>query len=377
MSENKLSAEELHRYSRHILLPELSLEGQLKLKGARVLVIGAGGLGCPILLYLAAAGVGYLGIVDFDVVEGSNLQRQILFTTRDIGKPKANIAAIRLNQLNPEITIRPFHTKLTSSNALEIMADFDLICDGTDNFPARYLINDACVLLGKTMVYGAIFRFEGQASVFNHQDADGKRGPHYRDLFPEPPAPATVPNCAEAGVLGVLPGIIGNIQANEIIKIITGIGEPLSGKLFILDTLTMESRTVKYAKNPGLPPVASLIDYDEFCDMKQTSPQAGYTISVGELKALLSVKNQIQIIDVREPQEFLLSNLGGKNIPLGELKTRIAEIPSSERIVLICRSGKRSAMALTTLLDSGYKNVLNLHGGLLAWKQAIDDKLLL
>jgi sulfur-carrier protein adenylyltransferase/sulfurtransferase len=377
MSESKLSAEELHRYSRHILLPEISLEGQLKLKGARVLVIGAGGLGCPILLYLAAAGVGYLGIVDHDVVESSNLQRQILFTTQDVGLPKASVAAIRLNQLNPEITIRPFHAKFTSSNALEIMADFDLICDGTDNFPARYLINDACVLLGKTMVSGAIFRFEGQVSVFNYQYADGKRGPNYRDLFPAPPPPSAVPNCAEAGVLGVLPGIIGNIQASEIIKIITGIGEPLSGRLFILDTLTMESRSVKYNKNPSLPPIEFLIDYDEFCEIEKINPPVGNTISASELNALLIAKDQIQLIDVREPQEFLLSNIGGKNIPLGEVKNRLTEIPASDRIIVMCRSGKRSAQALTFLMESGYKNVSNLHGGLLAWKETIDGKLVL
>jgi len=377
MSENKLTAEELHRYSRHILLPELSIEGQLKLKGARVLVIGAGGLGCPILLYLAAAGVGYLGIVDYDVVESSNLQRQILFTTQDVGMPKSSVAAIRLNQLNPNITIRPFHTKLTNSNALEIMDDFDLICDGTDNFPARYLINDACVLLGKTMVYGAIFRFEGQVSVFNLKRADGERGPQYRDLFPEPPSPATVPNCAESGVLGVLPGIIGNIQANEVIKIITGIGDPLSGRLFILDTLTMESRTVKYAKNPALPPIESLIDYNEFCDIEKVNSLAGFDITAHELHTLLIAKNQIQLIDVREPQEFLISNLGGKNIPLGEIKTRILEIPTSGSVVLLCRSGKRSARALSHLMESGYKNALNLQGGLLAWKEAVDDELVL
>jgi adenylyltransferase/sulfurtransferase len=377
MTENKLSAEELHRYSRHILLPEISFEGQLKLKSARVLVIGAGGLGCPILLYLAAAGVGHLGIVDYDVVESSNLQRQILFTTLDVGLPKASVAATRLNQLNPDITIRPFHAKFTSSNALEIMADFDLICDGTDNFPARYLINDACVLLGKTMVSGAIFRFDGQVSVFNYQYADGKRGPNYRDLFPAPPPPSAVPNCAESGVLGVLPGIIGNIQASEIIKIITGIGEPLSGRLFILDTLTMESRTVKFNKNPSLPPIESLIDYEEFCEIDKIIPSDGNTISANELNALLSAKNHIQLIDVREPQEFLLSNLGGKNIPLGEIKTRLAEIPASDHIVVLCRSGKRSAQALTILMESGYKNASNLHGGLLAWKEAIDDELVL
>ncbi len=377
MSENKLSTEELHRYSRHILLPELSIEGQLKLKNARVLVVGAGGLGCPILLYLAAAGVGHLGIVDYDVVESSNLQRQILFTTEDVGMPKASIAAIRLNQLNPNITIRPFHTKFTSSNALEILAEFDLVCDGTDNFPSRYLINDACVLLGKTMVYGAIFRFEGQASVFNHLQADGKRGPHYRDIFPNPPSPDTVPNCAESGVIGVLPGIIGNIQANEIIKIITGIGEPLTGRLFLLDTLTMESRIVKYPKNANLPPIESLIDYDEFCGTNTENVDDQNTITAQELNELIKSNNRPMLIDLREPQEYLISNLGGKNIPLRELKIRVSEIPTTGRVVLLCRSGKRSAQALSLLLESGYINALNLHGGLLAWRDSIDYKLVL
>jgi len=298
--------EELKRYSRHFLIPQIGNNGQLKLKNARVLVIGAGGLGSPLLLYLIAAGVGNIGIVDFDTVDESNLQRQILFNTSDVGKNKAETAALKLLALNPYINITPYNLKLSSDNAFEIFKNYDIVADGTDNFATRYLVNDACVLFEKINVFASIYRFEGQVSVFNLPEKEGLRGPNYRDVFPAPPPPGAVPNCAEAGVLGVLPGIIGAMQASEVIKIITGIGEPLSGKIFVFDTLSMQSRIVKFSKDPNNPLTSknptqkSLIDYELFCNAYTSAVKE---ITVQELKQKIDTNQTFQLIDVREPIE--------------------------------------------------------------------------
>jgi len=374
MANQQFSKDELERYSRHLILPGFNIEGQRKLKNAKVLIVGAGGLGCPMLLYLTAAGVGTIGIVDFDVVDKSNLQRQVLFTVDDIGKPKATIAANRLLKLNPNINIRTFNTKLTSKNAIEIIEEFDLVADGTDNFPTRYLVNDACVILHKPNVHGSIFRFEGQVSVFNYQYKDGTTGPQYRDIFPSPPPPGLVPNCAEGGVLGVLPGIIGSLQASEIIKILADIGEPLAGKLFIMDALTFETRTIKIRKNPKLSPVTELIDYEDFCGI--TSPDKNETaeISVDELKLMMDNRDDnFQLIDVRELYEFEIGNIGGLLIPLGEIENRINEISSSGKKIVLCRSGVRSQKAIRKLQKLGFNNLYNLKGGILKWADEIDN----
>jgi len=374
MANQQFSKDELERYSRHLILPGFNIEGQRKLKNAKVLIVGAGGLGCPMLLYLTAAGVGTIGIVDFDVVDKSNLQRQVLFTVDDIGKPKATIAANRLLKLNPNINIRTFNTKLTTKNAIEIIEEFDLVADGTDNFPTRYLVNDACVILHKPNVHGSIFRFEGQVSVFNYQYKDGTTGPQYRDIFPSPPPPGLVPNCAEGGVLGVLPGIIGSLQASEIIKILADIGEPLAGKLFIMDALTFETRTIKIRKNPKLSPVTELIDYEDFCGI--TSPDKNETaeISVDELKLMMDNRDDnFQLIDVRELYEFEIGNIGGLLIPLGEIENRINEISSSGKKIVLCRSGVRSQKAIRKLQKLGFNNLYNLKGGILKWADEIDN----
>lgn len=369
------SNEELERYSRHLILPEFNIEGQRKLKKSKVLIIGAGGLGCPMLMYLTAAGVGTIGIVDFDVVDASNLQRQVLFTTDDIGKQKATRAAERLSRLNPEIKFNPYVTKLTSENALEIIKEYDLVADGSDNFPTRYLVNDACVLLNKPNVHGAIFRFEGQVSVFNYLQKDGTHGPNYRDLFPSPPPTGLVPNCAEGGVLGVLPGIIGSMQASEIIKVLAGIGVPLDGKLFILDAMTLETRTLKIRKNPSRTHITKLIDYDVFCGLSEfTNNQFSIAeITAEELNKLLNSNTEdFQIIDVREQYEYEIGNLGGISIPLVEIENRMDEIGSAEKIVFLCRSGVRSRKAIEKLQNTGIKNMYNLKGGLLDWANKID-----
>lgn len=373
MANPFFSNEELERYSRHLILPEFNIEGQRKLKNAKVLIIGAGGLGCPMLLYLTAAGVGTIGIVDFDVVDKSNLQRQVLFTVDDIGKSKASTAANRLSKLNPEINLNIFDKKLTSENALEIIKEYDLVADGTDNFPTRYLVNDACVLLKKPNVHGAIFRFEGQVSVFNYQYSDGSSGPQYRDIFPSPPPPGLAPNCAEGGVLGVLPGIIGSIQANEIIKVLAGIGDPLVGKLFILDTLTFETRTLKIRKNPNLPTITALIDYEEFCGVSETNNKEVPEMTVEKLKEMIdSGESDYQLIDVREPYEYEIGNLGGLLIPLGDIENRLDEISSSGKTIFHCRSGVRSQKAIVKLQKLGFKNLYNLKGGVLEWANKID-----
>jgi len=378
--EVKLSKEEIQRYSRHLIMPEVGLEGQLKLKRARVLMIGTGGLGAPLGLYLAAAGVGHLGLVDFDVVDSSNLQRQVTFTTADVGKSKSEAAKARLSALNPMIEIQAYDTRLTSDNALELFRDYDIIVDGTDNFPTRFLVNDACLLLGKPNVYGSIFRFEGQATVFGYPD-----GPCYRCLYPEPPPPGLVPSCAEGGVLGVLPGIVGSIQAMETIKLILGTGEPLVGRLLLFDALAMRFRELKLRKNPACPlcgehrTITKLIDYEEFCGIRgeEAPPMTDGIpeITAKDLKARMDRGEDIFILDVREPHEFQICNLKGKLIPLGELPRRVAELDSSREMVVHCRSGKRSADAIQFLQKAGFRKLLNLKGGVLAWSDEVDPSM--
>jgi sulfur-carrier protein adenylyltransferase/sulfurtransferase len=372
-----LSNEEILRYSRHLIMPEVGMDGQLKLKQAKVLCVGTGGLGAPLGLYLAAAGVGRLGIVDFDVVDLTNLQRQILFSTGDVGEPKIEAAAARLRGLNPDIRIDRHETRLTSENALELFKDYDIIVDGTDNFPTRYLVNDACILLGKPNVYGSIFRFEGQVSIFGYPD-----GPCYRCLYPEPPPPGLVPSCAEGGVLGVLPGIVGALQAAEAIKLILGKGDPLVGRLLLFDALAMRFRELKLRKNPECPvcgnhpTVTKLIDYAEFCGIRGEEAPAAQTsvpeITPRELKSRLDRGDDLFILDVREPHEFQICNLNGYLIPLGDLPKRVSELDSSREIIAHCRSGKRSAEATQFLQKAGFRKVLNLKGGILAWSDEVD-----
>ena len=373
-----LSKEEIMRYSRHLIMPEVGMDGQLKLKQAKVLCIGTGGLGAPLGLYLAAAGVGRIGLVDFDSVDLTNLQRQILFGTDDIGRPKIEAATDRLRNLNPDIQIDRFETRLTSENALDILKNYDIVVDGTDNFPTRYLVNDACVILGKPNVYGSIFRFEGQITIFG---APG--GPCYRCLYPEPPPPGLVPSCAEGGVLGVLPGIVGAIQAAETLKLIIGKGEPLIGRLLLFDALAMRFRELKLRKNPECPAcgehptITKLIDYAEFCGVRgeeaaSTAQTTVPEIAPRELKSRLDRGDDLFILDVREPHEYQICNLRGHLIPLGELSRRVNELDSSREIVAHCRSGKRSAEAVEFLRSAGFRKVLNLKGGILAWSDEVD-----
>ena len=372
-----LSNEEILRYSRHLIMPEVGMDGQLKLKKAKVLLIGTGGLGAPLGLYLAAAGVGKLGLVDFDTVDFTNLQRQVTFGTSDVGKPKSEAARARLSNLNPDIEVQAFETKLTSDNALELFKDFDIIVDGTDNFPTRYLVNDACILLGKPNVYGSIFRFEGQVTVFGMPD-----GPCYRCLYPEPPPPGLVPSCAEGGVLGVLPGIVGSIQAMETIKLIIGNGRNLTGRLLLFDALEMGFREFKLRKNPDCPmcgknrKIHKLIDYYEFCGVRgEEAPVPDLIvpeITPRELKARQDRGDDLYILDVREPHEFQICNLRGHLIPLGELPRRVHELDSSQEIIAHCRSGKRSAEAVDFLRKAGFRKILNLKGGILAWSDEVD-----
>jgi adenylyltransferase/sulfurtransferase len=373
----KLSKEEILRYSRHLIMPEVGMEGQLKLKKAQVLLIGAGGLGAPLGLYLAAAGVGRLGIVDFDVVDFTNLQRQITFSTKDVGHKKAEAARERLSAMNPDIQIDTFDTRLTSENALDLFKDFDIIVDGTDNFPTRYLVNDACILLGKPNVYGSIFRFEGQVTVFG-----APAGPCYRCLYPEPPPPGLVPSCAEGGVLGVLPGIVGSLQAMETIKLILGVGESLAGRLLLFDALAMRFRELKVRQNPACPicgenrTITKLIDYEEFCGIRGEEAPAVTTgipeITPRELKTRLDRGDDLFILDVREPHEYQICNIHGHLIPLGDLPKRVSELDSSREIVAHCRSGKRSADAVEFLQKAGFKKIWNLKGGILAWSDEVD-----
>jgi adenylyltransferase/sulfurtransferase len=374
-----LTNDEVKRYSRHLIMPEVGMEGQRKLKAARVLCIGAGGLGSPAAMYLAAAGVGTLGLVDFDVVDFSNLQRQILHGTPDVGRSKLASAQARLSAINPEIAIRTYETSLTSKNALDLFRDYDVILDGTDNFPTRYLVNDACVLLKKPNAYGSIFRFEGQASVFG---APG--GPCYRCLYPEPPPPGLVPSCAEGGVLGVLPGIIGTIQATEAIKLILGAGEPLIGRFLIFDALRMRFRELKLRRDPECPvcgdrpTVRELIDYEQFCGIAPgvtTTPpaDAATELSVLELKGRLDRGDVPFILDVREPQEYQICRIPGSTlIPLGELPRRHAELDRRQDIVVHCKSGVRSAKAAAFLRQQGFERVRNLKGGILDWIDKVD-----
>jgi adenylyltransferase/sulfurtransferase len=374
--EAVLSNDEILRYSRHLIMPEVGMVGQQKLKAAKVLCIGAGGLGSPLALYLTAAGVGTLGIVDFDVVDYTNLQRQIIHTTDDVGRKKLDSAADKLKAINPFLNLRTFETKLTSANALDLFREFDIIADGTDNFPTRYLVNDACVLTGKPNVYGSIFRFEGQASVFATEE-----GPCYRCLYPEPPPPGLVPSCAEGGVLGILPGLIGVIQATETIKLILGQGDSLAGRLLLVDALGMKFRELKLRKNPECPAcgknrtITKLIDYEEFCGIRGQEEPAGNdvpAVTVQELKKKLDAKADIFILDVREPHEYQICNLKGYLIPVGDLPKRVNELDSSREIIAHCRSGVRSAKAVNFLRRSGFKKVYNLTGGILAWADQID-----
>jgi sulfur-carrier protein adenylyltransferase/sulfurtransferase len=379
------SKEELERYSRHLIIPEFNIEGQRKLKAAKVLVVGSGGLGSPLLLYLAAAGVGTIGILDFDVVDESNLQRQVLFGKSDVGRPKVEAARDRIASLNPYINVVIHNTKLTSGNALQILADYDVVADGTDNFPTRYLVNDACVLLDKVNVYASIFRFEGQASVFNFPDEDGKRGPNYRDLFPSPPPPGLVPSCAEGGVIGVLPGILGSLQANEVIKVIAGIGDTLSGRLFLFDALTFETRILKVNKdvrnplNGENPTQHALIDYEQFCGIepKKESVSEVKEIDVQQLyKLQQDISHPIQLIDVREPYEYEIANLKGELVPLKVIQEFAGNIRRDRQVIIHCRSGVRSAKAIKDLEENfGFENLYNLKGGILAYADEIDPSL--
>src|SRR5579883_1174230 len=374
-----LSNDEVLRYSRHLIMPEVGMEGQLKLKAARVLCVGAGGLGSPLALYLAAAGVGTLGVVDFDVVDFTNLQRQIIHTTADVGRKKLDSAADKLRAINPNVNIVRFDTKLSSANALELFRDFDMVVDGTDNFPTRYLVNDACVLTGIPNVYGSIFRFEGQMSIFAT-----KEGPCYRCLYPEPPPPGLVPSCAEGGVLGILPGLVGVMQATEAIKLILGAGEPLIGRLLLVDALAMRFRELKLRKNPDCPACGThptlrrLIDYNEFCGIRgeEKPVETGIPeMQVEELKRRLDAGDNLFVLDVREPHEYQICNLGGHLIPLGDLPKRVNELDSSREIVAHCRSGVRSAKAVGFLQQAGFRKVHNLAGGILAWADRIDPKM--
>jgi adenylyltransferase/sulfurtransferase len=378
----ELSHSEIHRYSRHLLIPEVGLEGQKKLKAASVLVIGTGGLGSPVALYLAAAGIGRIGLVDYDVVDFSNLQRQVIHGQSGLGTLKVESAKTRMLDINPEIQVDVYNEPFTSDNAFRIAEPYDLIIDGTDNFPTRYLTNDLAVLTGKPNVYGSIFRFDGQVSVFYAEE-----GPCYRCIFPEPPPPGLVPSCAEGGVLGVLPGTIGTLQATEALKLILGIGETLIGKLMLYNALDMSFEFVKLRKNPNCkvcgpnPEVTELIDYEEFCgvpmhDHEEGSAGAGWDITATELAERLAQGNDIKIIDVREPHELEISQIEGAELmPLGQLASQLSELNSADEIVLMCKAGTRSARALEILHSAGFRKMKNLKGGINAWAREVDQSL--
>ena len=378
----ELTTDDLARYSRHLILPEVGMEGQRRLKAARVLCVGTGGLGSPLAFYLAAAGVGTLGLVDFDVVDASNLQRQIIHSTKDIGRKKLDSAEEKLLALNPALNVVKHETRLSSENALEILKSYDIVADGTDNFPTRYLVNDACVLLGKPNVYGSIFRFEGQASVFATE-----QGPCYRCLYPEPPPPGLVPSCAEGGVLGILPGLVGIIQATETIKLILGKGESLAGRLLLVDALNMKFRELKLRKNPECPvcgehpTVRELIDYQQFCGIVPETKQENALrngipqVTVKELKQRLDAGEDVFVLDVREPYEYQIANIGAKLIPQNDVPKRLNELDRDREIVVQCRSGQRSQRIAEYLVQQGYANVKNLAGGILAWADEIDPKM--
>jgi adenylyltransferase/sulfurtransferase len=378
----ELTTDDLSRYARHLILPEVGMEGQQKLKAACVLCVGTGGLGSPLAFYLTAAGVGTLGLVDFDVVDASNLQRQIIHSTKDIGRKKLDSAAEKLTALNPSVKIVKHETMLTSANAMEILKDYDIVADGTDNFPTRYLVNDACVLTGKPNVYGSIFRFEGQASVFATE-----QGPCYRCLYPEPPPPGLVPSCAEGGVLGILPGLVGVIQATEVIKLILGKGESLIGRLLLVDALAMRFRELKLRKNPECPvcgtnpTVTQLIDYQHFCGIVPETPEEKNVkngipqLAVKELKRRIDAGEDVYILDVREPYEYRIAQIGGKLIPQTDVPNRLAEIDRNREVIVQCRSGVRSQRIAEYLKQQGYPRVVNLAGGILAWADEIDPKM--
>ena len=378
----ELSHEEILRYSRHLLIPEVGLDGQRKLKASSALIIGTGGLGSPAALYLAAAGVGRIGLVDYDIVEESNLQRQVVHGTGMVGKRKVDSARARLLDLNPDVHVDTFDEPFTSANAMRIANPYDVIIDGTDNFPTRYLSNDLCVLTGKPNVYGAVFRFDGQASVF-----DARVGPCYRCLFPEPPPPGLIPSCADAGVLGVLPGTIGTIQATEAIKLLLGIGSSLAGRLLLYNALDMSFEYVKLKKNPNCkvcgphPEVTALIDYNEFCGVPGISHNIGsagkdWDITACELSIQMKSGMAICLIDVREPHELAISWIeGAKNIPLGELAGRLVELDPAQEMVLFCKTGSRSSRALELLVSAGFRKVKNLRGGINAWAREVEPRL--
>jgi adenylyltransferase/sulfurtransferase len=371
----QLSHEEILRYSRHLIIPEVGVEGQRRLKDARVLMVGAGGLGSPIGLYLAAAGVGRLGIVEFDVVDETNLQRQILHGTKDIGGKKVESARERIRDLNPHVEVVPHDTRLTSDNALEILRDYDLVVDGTDNFATRYLVNDACVLLGKPNVYGSIFRFEGQSTVFCTKD-----GPCYRCLFPEPPPPGLVPSCAEGGVLGILPGLVGVIQAAEAVKLITGIGEPLVGRLLLVDALTIRFRTLQLRRDPRCPAcgtreITKLVDYEQLCGTSGAEAEAEGipALAPSDLAARMKRGDDIDLLDVREPHEWEICRIEGARLaPLSSFAEALRTIDSAREAVLYCKVGERSAKAVRQLQEAGFKRVWNLAGGIQRWSEEID-----
>ncbi|MGH7564291.1 MAG: molybdopterin-synthase adenylyltransferase MoeB [Gemmatimonadota bacterium] len=380
-SEVELSNEEIRRYSRHLIMPEVTLDGQRRLKASSVLLVGAGGLGSPLALYLAAAGIGRIGIVDFDVVDESNLQRQILHGQRSVGRPKLESARERLEDVNPHVTVEAHETRLTSENALELVAGYDIVADGTDNFPTRYLVNDASVLTGRPNVYASIFRFEGQASVFG---APG--GPCYRCLYPEPPPPGLVPSCAEGGVLGILPGLLGTIQATEVIKLILGAGEPLVGRLLLVDALGMNFRELRLRRDPECPvcgehpTVTELIDYEEFCgigpDVEHVPAEGVEEITVGEVAAALENGEDVAVLDVREPHEWQICHIeGAQLLPLSELPARMHELDSSRRYYVHCKTGVRSAKAIGLLKEAGFARLRNVRGGIKAWAEEIDPSM--
>ena len=372
---SELTTDELRRYDRHLIMPEVGMQGQLKLKGASIALIGTGGLGSPAALYLAAAGIGRIGLVDFDVVDTSNLQRQIIHGTKDVGRKKLESARDSMHDINPHQQIDLYEEALTSENAMRVFKDYDIIVDGTDNFPTRYLVNDACVLSGKPNVYGSIFRFEGQATVFAAKD-----GPCYRCLYPEPPPPGLVPSCAEGGVLGILPGVIGVIQATEAVKLVLGIGEPLIGRLMLYDALTMRFRELKIRKSPDCPicgpnrTIHQLIDYHQFCGVPQQAAAPSATeIEPVEVKAKLDRGDKFVLVDVREPHEYKIANIFSSIlIPLGDVPKRLGELDPNAQIVVHCKGGTRSAKAQGILREAGFKNVLNMKGGILAWSDKVD-----
>jgi len=378
----ELSHDQILRYSRHLLMPEVGLQGQIKLKNSSVLVIGTGGLGSPVALYLAAAGIGRIGLVDYDIVDSSNLQRQVIHGTSTVGKLKVDSAKERLQDLNPDIQVDVYNEPYTSENAMRLAKDYDLIIDGTDNFPTRYLTNDVCVMLGKPNIYGSIFRFDGQVSVFH-----AEKGPCYRCLFPEPPPPGLVPSCAEGGVLGILPGTIGTLQATEALKVLLGIGEPLIGKLLLYNALDMTFDFVTLKKNPKCrvcgpnADIKELIDYEEFCGVPghhadDTSAGADWDITAQDLKARLERDPSLILLDVREPHELEIAAIeGAKNIPLGEVAQRMAELDSAEEMVVFCKRGSRSARAIEILASAGFKKMKNLKGGINAWAEEVDPSL--